>query len=104
MGSLFLVWSYNVKDKGQEYDFKKWLIEEFQPYLKKIPFFKSVRTYMRRIGLGQEPIWRTWIEISDFSVLDKWVTHVNTKEWVEIGKTFFSLTEDFNSTIVYELK
>ena len=103
MRSMFLIWSYDIKDKGQEQDVKKWIIDNLHPYLRKIPYFRSIRTYMRRLGLGREPILQTWIEISSFSVLDKWAHHIQTEEWKEISTIFFSLTKAFNSTIVYEL-
>lgn len=103
MSSLFLVWSYKCREKEREHEVKKWILEVFQPYLKVIPYFKSAKTYMRRLGLGQISTFHTWIEISNFSTLDKWVEHIQTKDWKEMGKTFFGLTKDFNSSIVYEL-
>ena len=58
---------------------------------------------MRRIGLGQEPVYQTWIEIPNFATLDKWAEHTKSKEWTEISSMLFSQTEGFSTAVVHEL-
>lgn len=101
---MFYIWSYDHKEK--EVELEKLILEKLEPHLRKLPYFKSVNTYKRRVGLGQRPLFQTWIEISDLSAVDKWIEHIKAPntEWKEIGKLFHSLISNHNTSIFFRVK
>jgi hypothetical protein len=96
----FLVWSYNIQDgEGKEAELKKFVKERVEPYLRAIPETMSVRTFIRKAGLGQRPIFETWIEIPNLAYLDAHLELIKTEEHRKVMGGLLSFATDFNSTI-----
>lgn len=97
---MFLVWSYNIQEgEGKEGELKKFVKEKLEPYLRTIPEIISVRTFIRKAGLGQRPLFETWIEIPNLAFLDKYLKLIKSEEHQKVLGEFSSLAKDFNSTI-----
>lgn len=98
MSKMFWVWSYNFMHTEREID--NWLTKVLVPRLKSIKEVGLVITYKRVFGLGQRPIYQTWIEIPDFTFFDKWNKLTKEKQWQEAFHNFFRLAKDFNTSIM----
>ncbi|MDH5769718.1 MAG: hypothetical protein OEZ25_00290 [Candidatus Bathyarchaeota archaeon] len=98
MSKMFWVWSYNFIHAERELD--DWLTKILVPRLKGIKEIGLVVTYRRVFGLGQRPIYQTWIEIPDFAFFNKWSKLIKEKEWQDTFHTFFTLAKDFNTSIM----
>jgi hypothetical protein len=95
-----LVWSYDIQEgEEKQENLKKFVKERLEPYLRTIPEIISVKTFFRRAGLGQRPIFETWIEIQNLAYLDKHLELMKTEEYRKMWGGLLSLAIDFNSTI-----
>lgn len=99
MTKWFFVLSFDFQE-GKESELLSWLKSEGRKHWEGIEGIKSVKMYMRAMGLGRRPVFQVWLEIPDLALLDK---------WKEIGKQFvkgdelFSMTKDYSSTLIKEI-
>lgn len=99
MARWFYVIKYDYR-AGKEEELQDWIVKKGEPYWRSLPEVRSVKTYMRCIGLGQRPIFQTFLEIPNLACLDNFRKDPST---LEGGPEFFRLIENFSSSIIREV-
>lgn len=97
-----MVFSYDTVG-GKEEELKNWLKNTGEPFWRKVPMVKSVKTFYRQFGLGQRPNFQTWLEVDNFAslvFLDSWRADAKRRE---VFEELFKITKNFNASIVREL-
>jgi len=91
--------TYDVREEKEE-ELTEWIMKKGEPYWRSLPNVRSVKTYIRCIGLGQKPLFQTWLEIPNLAFLDNFR---EDPSMLEGGPEFFRLIKNFNASIVREL-
>lgn len=99
---LFIVWTYDPREDDKHKEATEVVLKVVEPFLRKIPSFKSVKTFMRRGGLGQRPIFQTWVEIENMKAIDDWFDFMRkSEEYPKVWTAFKRVIKNYNASIMY---
>ena len=103
MTKVYYIMAYDKKEISAP-EFKKWLKDVAEPAWRKIPGVKSVKTFHRKAGLGQRPVYQTWWEIPNFAFLDVLMEKSASPEMDKIMTKFYDSVSVFDASIVHQLE
>lgn len=98
----FFVLTYDFRE-GMEEELEDWLKEKGERHWRSLPNVRSVKTYIRCFGLGQRPVFQTWLEIPDLTFLDNCRKDPEFLATLEGGPEFDRLIKNFNASIIREV-
>jgi hypothetical protein len=99
MTTWFFVLSFDFQE-GKETELIKWMKTTGRKHWEGTEGIKSVKMYMRAMGLGRRPVFQVWLEIPDLAFLDKWK---DIGRQLVKGDELFQMAKDYNSSLIKEI-